>query len=382
LLRRALLLLRPGELQELHELRTFPHGTRGTCDFIVSMLEQEEAGAPHSGGFRRKRDAADAAPRDDGPVSKALASLRVVKGKDAALPVALIQQCAATLTELDWFQMGYDATDSVLPRCARLESLTLYDWIDCPPAAWLRLSQLHTLRGVSLSKVSAAAIAAALPRLHTLHLNNGHGEFSVAAFYDELLPRLRSFGLHSTWPKMSEGTEVADGVADMPPLPLLDDLKWAGWDPHLPRQLMGARPSTLNISDVDLVMWLKAADGASAESPTATSPLARVQALTLRLGRTPPEAACMAQVLREAPQLRQLTFYVQARDHARWVLSEEFTSEPAFAGLVHPKLRHVAVTSMYREGGGPVPDVCGMRLRQRHFPRLRRLTMDDEEHPV
>jgi hypothetical protein len=87
----------------------------------------------------------------------------------------------------------------------------------------------------------------------------------------------------------------------------------------------------------------------------------------------------MARLLREAPQVRQLTFYVQARDHARWVLSEESASGPAFAGLV-PKLRHVVVTSIFREGGGPVPGVCGMR--QRHFPRLRRLTMDDEEHPV
>jgi hypothetical protein len=116
-------------------------------------------------------------------MSKALASLRVIKGENVTLPVALIQQCAATLTELDWFQMGYDATDSVLPRCTRLESLTLYDWIDCPPAAWLGLSQLHTLRGVSLAAVPAATIAAALPRLHTLHLNNDRDvASSVAAF--------------------------------------------------------------------------------------------------------------------------------------------------------------------------------------------------------
>jgi hypothetical protein len=140
-------------------------------------------------------------------VSRALASLRAIKAEYETLPVALIQHCAATLTELDCYQMG-DATDRILPRCTRLESLTLVNWRNCPLAAWLGLSQLHTLRGVSLTTIPAAVIAAALPRLHTLHVNNEHGEFAVAAFYDELLPRLRSFGAQYGWPKTNEGTEV------------------------------------------------------------------------------------------------------------------------------------------------------------------------------
>jgi hypothetical protein len=191
LLRRALLLLGQGELQELHEMRALLHDTRGICDFIVSMLAHDGSTVRHFGGFSCKR--VDA-PRD-APVSRALESLRVVQGKHVTVPVALIQHCAATLTELDCFKLGDDsAVDSVLPRCTRLESLPLSDWTDCPPAAWLGLSQLHTLRGVSLSVVPAAAIAAALPRLHTLHLNHQYEEsgFSVDARTARMLIRRMS----------------------------------------------------------------------------------------------------------------------------------------------------------------------------------------------
>jgi hypothetical protein len=88
---------------------------------------------------------------------------------------------------------------------------------------------------------------------------------------------------------------------------------------------MGARPSTLDVTDVDLVAWLKAADGASSNSPTpVTSPLACVRALALGLRCRPPDAAFMAR-LREAPRLRQLTFDVFGSKHALWVLSVAFT---------------------------------------------------------
>jgi hypothetical protein len=353
LLRRALLLFSAGELQELHGMWTRLDDTQGTCDFIASMLE------------------ANVADARDAPVSRALASLRIIKVNKVTLPTAVIQRCAASLTELECHQIGYVATDSVLPRCTQLESLSLHNWNGCPPAAWLGLSQLHTLRGVNLCDVPAVAIAAALPRLHTLHLKHDRGiTFSVSAFYDELLPRLRSFHLDGLWRKTDEET------ADVLPLPLLEDLNWSGWSAHLPRQLKGARPSTLNTFDVDLIEWSQAFVDAG---PTAAPPLVRVRALTLRLGGTPPEAAFMAGLLRQAPQLRQLAFYVQSRAHARWVLSEEFTSEPAFAGLVH--LRHVAISSEHPLCL-PVPDGYGVRLRQRHFPNLRRLTVGDEEYPV
>jgi hypothetical protein len=165
LLRRALLLPGPGALQELHQLR-LRNGTVGTCDFILSMLEQEAVERVDRNGRLR----------DDGPVSRALASLRLIKGENVTLPLALIAHCAATLTELDCFDLKCRPSDDglkhVLSRCMRLESLNLYALPYCPPAAWLHLSQLHTLRGVSFADVPAAAIAAALPRLHTLHLNH------------------------------------------------------------------------------------------------------------------------------------------------------------------------------------------------------------------
>jgi hypothetical protein len=232
-----------------------------------------------------------------------------------------------------------------------------------------------------LCNVPATAIAAALPRLHTLHVDHRlpHGDFQVAPFYDELLPRLRSFHLEGKWPQTREGTEAAN----MPPLRLLEDLEWHGRDAKLPCRFMGARPSTLNTSVEDLAAWLHAADGVGADSATVTSPLARVRALTIRLDGPLPVGAFMARLLRAAPHLRQLTFYAYEWPDVRWVFSDAFTSVPARTGVAHAQLRHVAITSSQDTAlDGPVPDGCGVRLRQRHFPRLRRLTVKDEEYPV
>jgi hypothetical protein len=235
------------------------------------MLQEEAAGSSLS---------SDGGAARDTPVRSALASLRVIKGENISAPTALIRQCAATLTELECFYLGgsvymRDDATRVLRLCTRLEFLTLH--YDYPPAAWLGLSQLHTLRGVSLNHVPVAALATALPRLYTLHVCHRatHVEFSVAAFYDELLPRLRSFHLEGKWPDETK-------VADVSPLPLLKDLKWFAWGLNkLPRPLMGARPSTLDTSSMAVADWLKAADGAGADSPPVTSPVARVRALTV-----------------------------------------------------------------------------------------------------
>jgi hypothetical protein len=348
-LRRALLLLGPGELQEF---RTTREDTEGTYQFMLSMLVQEAA-------------------VHDAPVWRALASLRVFKGENVTMPLELIRLLAANLTELECYDLDDacdDTADSVLPRCTRLESLAMFEWWGCPPAAWLGLSQLHTLRGVSLRDVPAAAIAASLPRLHTLHLCHGavDVDFSVAAFFDELLPRLRSFHLEGPWPETSHAPESAN----VRPLPLLEDLRW--WCRrvnNIPRQFMGARPSTLDASDVDLVEWLQAAVNAGPDPRGVTSPLARVRALTLNLRGAPPDTPFMALLLRATPQLRQLTFGVFHRDQVLWVVSDEFTPAPVFAGLVHRTLRHVVLSSHIDV---PVPGGCGVRLRQHHFPRLRR----------
>jgi hypothetical protein len=124
LLRRALLLAGPGELSELQELRGHENFSEmGACEFILSMLSEETAqarSARHNG-----------TSSTDAPVSRALASLRVVKGENMKVPVALLRPCAAALTELECFALC-DRAGRVLPRCTRLESLTLYDW---PPSA-------------------------------------------------------------------------------------------------------------------------------------------------------------------------------------------------------------------------------------------------------
>jgi hypothetical protein len=174
-----------------------------------------------------------------GPGPRALASLRVIKAEHLVLPAALMQRCAATLTELECSALTGDV-ERVIPRCLRLESLAFSNWWCCPPDAWLGLSQLHTLRGVSLAAVPTTAIAATLPRLHTLHLDHGFNdfEFSVDPFYDELLPRLRSFGVEGAWPETSDTTSTAI----VPTLPLLEDLKWRGWaEISLPRLFLAAR---------------------------------------------------------------------------------------------------------------------------------------------
>jgi hypothetical protein len=357
------LLLRAGELQELHELRPF-QGSAGICDFLQSTLEQEVA-ANREG-----------APRNE-PVSRAVTALRVVKAENSTLPDRLIQQCAAALTEVDGFCLSNDARLAI-SRCARLESLSLGSWYRFPRTALLGLSQLHTLRGASFCDVPAAAIAAALPRLHTLHLNHvGTGfDSSVAAFYDTLLPRLRSFHMEGMWPNTSDDADTSD----VPPLPLLEDLKWIHGATHLPRPLTAARPSTLYTCEAILGEWVKAADDASPDSPFVMSPLARVRTLTLR-PRRPSAPATLARLLRAAPQLRHFAFNFYGRDHALRVFSQPLTPEPAFAEVVDSGLRHVAITTEHPLGL-PVAGDCGVRLRQRHFPHLRRFSVEDAEYPV
>jgi hypothetical protein len=85
----------------------------------------------------------------------------------------------------------------------------------------------------------------------------------------------------------------------------------------------------------------------------------------------------MSRLLRAAPQLRQLTFDC---DDAHSVLSGVLRPAGSFMPPFHLQLRHLAVTS--ENSPLSVSARCGVRLRQRHFPRLRRFTVGDEEYPV
>jgi hypothetical protein len=92
------------------------------------------------------------------------------------------------------------AHDRALARCLRLESLSHAHGYT--PAVWLALSQLHTLRHVDLSRLPLSAIAASLPRLHSLDAFDCPDEVppdAMEGFFEGLLPRLRVFSFHGNW---------------------------------------------------------------------------------------------------------------------------------------------------------------------------------------
>jgi hypothetical protein len=77
--------------------------------------------------------------------------------------LTLVKRCAGTLNELDCHLLTYthDDWNEALARCTRLESLAHASKF--APAAWLGLSQFHTLLGVDVGVVSISTIIAALP---------------------------------------------------------------------------------------------------------------------------------------------------------------------------------------------------------------------------
>jgi hypothetical protein len=179
------------------------------------------------------------------------------------------------------------------------------------PAAWLGLSQLHTLLDVDLDVASAAAIAAALPRLHTLgiavhYASSSSTAAAVAGFFDTLLPRLRSFRFYilfgaCAWP-------VDDTTTTAPaPLPQLQD----------------AQP-----------VLLRAPYQVIAKYVATRRPLSRVR--DLRFYGTP-QPADAASVLRAAPVVR---------DRVMW------HNDPAFAGFMHRKLRSLRFRACFEERSG------------------------------
>jgi hypothetical protein len=143
LLLRALALLRPGELRALCV------ADPTILAFILSALAQQQ---------QERDEGAHSAP--------VLASLCSIDCRTSInrpeVAFGFLERYAANITALRCpLQRRCGAADNVLARCTRLESLMCaYHYA---PSAWLQLSQLHTLRGVDLSVVSMAAIAAALP---------------------------------------------------------------------------------------------------------------------------------------------------------------------------------------------------------------------------
>jgi hypothetical protein len=297
---------------------------------------------------------------------QALRSLRVVSWPQHPTSVTsvfkLIARHADTITELNgMFHRESELSDRALAQCTRLESLSHARCFT--PSAWLGLSQLHTVDGVSLNTVSVQAIAASLPRLHTLDAffrgSSDSSSASVAGFFAVLLPRLRTFRFFGEWPQ--------DEISQPAPLPQLRELHWIGrCSSGVAFGFMGAQPAVLRATPAMVRLLMN--DVGTDE--TAPRPLARLQELTLAHGAAP-DGPAVARLLRAAPHLR--TFVVD------WVRNEGgasaiMSADAAFEGLVHSRLRQLQLT---RSHDFPLPAAgCATQLQTRHFPRLRQMTVD------
>jgi hypothetical protein len=350
-------------------------------------------------------------------MSQALESLCAIEvgtlnnnGKHA---VAVIERYAATMTELTGALPGdlLCASDRsghppVLAHCTRLECLT--EVSRYTPAVWLGLSQLHTLRDVDLGEVSIPAIAAALPRLHTLKaFYSGSRPTSVAGFFTDLLPRLRVFQFNGWWPRPPAEPDVAPS-AQPPALPLLEELTW--WDgtgQQAPlRWFAGAAPVLLHAPFELIAQVREGRDGAPTEPPS--NILSRVSDVRVFYADALPNVCDVARVLRAAPRLRAFRVLPDLVGDASWLTQSTVPLHPSFMSLVHPRLRCIAIkTRPVESPPGPrardrksfstdddeddressssddacgataiYDDGCASRLRRTCFPRLRKLQVN------
>jgi hypothetical protein len=354
---RAVALLRAGELRTLR----VTHPT--ILAFILSALAQRESAG------------------DVVEVSQVFAPLRVVEWagltNSPEATFVLLERYAASIRELNCRLLTRcDAADKLLPRCIELESLTFARYY--APSAWLQLSQLHTLRGVDLHDVSMAAIAAALPRLHTLIVfafESRVPSASVAGFFDDLLPRLQVFQYIGQWP---QDLDSDDASPSCPPLPLpnLRTLKLQGFGDHPPpwAWFMGAQPQELCTDDVMIRRWLPPHED-DAAAAVVFCPLASVRTLHVYAGSpilfTPPNAQ---RLVRAAPHLETLTVAASGVNFDSWRSAHAAFDD----GLVHSKLKHIRVSGL--GSSTSLPSDLFARLRQRHFPRLRRMVIFEREY--
>jgi hypothetical protein len=246
------------------------------------------------------------------------------------------------------------------------------------PAAWLGLSQLHTLRGVDLDEVSPAAIAAALPRLHTLTTfrhTDAHNPASAAGFFTDLLPQLRVFHFKGKW---SVEASECPSPAPPPPLPLLEELVWDDPQPTVLRRFLGARPTLLKAPYDLIAECLTGARGGDTSGGEAASSnsclLARVCMLVIACDTDPVvsdiDISTVARVLRAAPRMRTLAAFPRLCGDTSCLTASAAPLHPAFAGLIHPRLRQLYVNTTSDD----VPqrdDSCASPLRRACFPHLQ-----------
>jgi hypothetical protein len=297
----------------------------------------------------------------------------------------LVATHAGTIRELrigSSLNGGAESFPSVLARCTQLEHLAFVH--SFPPAAWLGLSQLHTLHDVDLSQVSVTAIAAALPRLHTLtiYFRTRLDPAAVAGFFTELLPRLRVFHFRGLWPVESEAESAESATALPPPLPRLEELVWVARaaKPAALRRFLGAQPSVMRVPFELIAECLSDRRGTPVEP--ASSLVARARHLSIH--ESPAliiTHSDMARVLRAAPRLHTFRLNREVRGDTSWLTASAAPAasvDAAFAGIVHPRLRHLGLSF----GAAPGDKDCASRLRQTCFPRLLEVTVNGEKFIV
>jgi hypothetical protein len=384
ILSRTLTLFGPGELHVLQSK------CRGFTDCVVALLGLQAAPPPE--GDRPSGSTV----RPD--ILSGLRSLSLARwGGHRAL-----ESCGASLTELQIKHYGGTPAaewSRILSQCPRLESLT-GEFCFFPLSLLPGLAQLHTLHGVNFTQVPASAIAAALPRLHTLTTDVAYPDTDpdvsrplpiacIAGFYQDLLPRLRVFKFVGAWP--SEQSHASTDGATPQALPLLQELSWATWQPA-PKAFMGGQPLRLEVSRKMVASWIEEAERASSVAIAGAiafqSPLARVRQLRITSpqystsGQRRTGAVDMARLLRAAPQLRSISTQEWPDDDMYWCKLTA-PADPAFAALVHPWLRSIEVRDrgyVSRHSGATVAPDVAQQLRWGHFPRLRSLKLKGVEY--
>jgi hypothetical protein len=193
---------------------------------------------------------------------------------------------------------------------------------------------------------------------------------AVAGFFEDLLPRLQDLRYTGLWPRNLQDEKAAPLCAPLL-LPHLRNLALLGtYSSHPPpwTWFVGARPLTLCADGAMLPRWLPPEGAASCRL------LAAVR--TLEITAFSPTLffpAYVAQLSRAAPHLAILIVSASGAN-----INSSWLGHPAFDELVHLTLQRIRLRG-FRFPNAPSSDTL-LRMRQRHFPRLKELAIDGCEY--
>jgi hypothetical protein len=175
----------------------------------------------------------------------------------------------------------------------------------------------------------------------------------------------------------STASSIAPATAPAP-LPLLEELSWHESTPRMKvlREFLGARPIVL-AAPSELIAECRRLDvnaGSGGGTPpgglAGTTLLSRVCKLHV-FGIAPLDLADVAQMLNGAPRLRTFGTARKLSGDTSWLTASTAPLGPAFVGLIHPKLRHFAISTFSRVDPVDCDADCASRLRRTCFPRLQ-----------